>query len=172
MPLPTPNLDAVFTKVRAFVLAVAPSGTPVLRGPLNRVPQPTVDHVIITPLFHKRLRTNVHTDDPLNDLQSVEQGTQVHIQADCYGSSSGDLSQALSTLWRDEFGVSVLSPEAVPLYTDTARMVPLVTGEEQFLERFTLTLILQWNPAIVIAQEYADAAEATLIEVDTRFPPT
>jgi hypothetical protein len=65
-----------------------------------------------------------------------------------------------------------LSPEAVPLYTDTTNMVPLVTGEDQFLERYTLTAALQWNVRVTNPQQSAIVADVELINVDERFPPT
>lgn len=168
----SPSFDSVVTKVRAFLLSVVPTGIPVLRGPINRAAQPASDHIIFTPLFQKRLRTNLHVDDPDYDTTAMEQGTEVHIQFDFYGQSAADAAAAASTAWRDQYAVDILSPEAVPLYTDVARMVPLVTGEEQFLERFTLTALLQWNPVVTVPQQFAEAANVELVNVDVEYPPT
>lgn len=168
----SPSLDSVMVKVRAFLLAIVPVGTPVLRGPLNRTAQPAVDHVIFTPILRKRLRTNVHTEDPDYEVTITEAGYRLGVQFDFYGESAGDQSAAAETLWRDEYCVNILSPEAVPLYTDTANMVPLVTGEDQFLERYTLTAALQWNARVSNPQQSADVLTSELINVDVRFPPT
>jgi hypothetical protein len=167
-----PTLDAVMVKVAAFLATIGPVGYPILRGPLNLVPQPKVDHVVFTPILRKRLRTNVHTDDPDYEVTTTEQGTRLSVQFDFYGESAGDLSAAAETLWRDEYACDILSPEAVPLYTDTANMVPLVTGEDQFLERYTLTAALQWNIRVTNPQQSAIVADVELINVDVRFPPT
>jgi hypothetical protein len=168
----TPSLDEVLTKVRAFLLTIVPAGTPVIRGPVNRASQPPVDHVIFTPVLRTRLRTNVHEDDSVTQETTTEEGARVSVQFDFYGEKGGDWSAAAETMWRDDYAVNILSPEASPLYTDTANMVPLVTGEDQFLERFVLTAVLQWNIRVTVPQQSALAAEAELINVDVRFPPT
>jgi hypothetical protein len=168
----SPTFDSVMVKVRAFLLSVVAPGVPVLRGPINRAAQPVGSHVIFTPLFQKRLRTNLHVDDPDYDATTMEQGTEVRVQFDFYGNSAADACVAASTAWRDQYGVDILSPEAVPLYTDVARMVPLVTGEEQFLERFVLTAVLQWNPVATVPQQFAEAASVELVNVDVEYPPT
>lgn len=93
------------------------------------------------------------------------------VQFDFYGEQAGDWASVAETLWRDAYAVDILSPEAVPLYTDTASMVPLVTGEDQFLERFVMTAVLQWNPQVTTPQQSATVAEIELINVDERFPP-
>lgn len=167
----TPTLDEVLTKVRAFLLTIVPAGTPVIRGPVNRAAQPRVDHVIFTPILRNRLRTNLHEDDSVTQQTTTEEGLKLGVQFDFYGENSGDWSTAAETLWRDSYAVDILSPEASPLYTDTANMVPLVTGEDQFLERFVLTAALQWNARVTVDQQSAIEADIGLINVDVRFPP-
>lgn len=158
----------------AFLTSIVPTNTPILRGPVNRVSLPKVPAVIFTYLFQFRLRTNLHTDvDPFpspGDGVITEQGTQVQVQMDFYGPQSNEWALAAEMLWRDEYGCNMLSPEAVPLYTDDARMVPLVTGEEQYLERYTVTAMLQWNPVTTVSQQFADTASVTLINVDEAYP--
>jgi hypothetical protein len=165
------TLDEVLTKVRTFLLSIVPAGTPVLRGPVNRVAQPAVPHVIFTPIMRNRLRTNVHEDNSVTQQTTIEEGAKVTVQFDFYGENAGDWSSSAETLWRDEYACDILSPEAQPLYTDTANMVPLVTGEDQFLERFVLTATLQWNVRVTVTQQSANVLSYDLINVDERFPP-
>jgi|SRR5882724_1777240 len=167
----TPTLDEVMTKVRAFLIAIVPAGTPVIRGPVNRAAQPAVDHIIFTPIMRNRLRTNLHEDDSVTQETTIEEGAKVTVQFDFYGENAGDWSASAETLWRDEYACDILSPEAQPLYTDTANMVPLVTGEDQFLERFVLTATLQWNVRVTVTQQSANVLDYDLINVDVRFPP-
>lgn len=175
-----PTLAAVFTKVRAFmldpVLGVVPVGTLVIRGPINRAAQPAVDHVIITPTFRRRLRTNVETDvDPFPapdpGTMKLEEGVQLHVQADFYGGAGGDWAAAFETIWRSEYTVNYLAPECAPLYADEARMMPLVVGEEQYVERWTTVAVLQYNPVTTTPQQFAGAADVTLINVDQEYTP-
>lgn len=170
-----PTTDAWMAKVRSFVLSIVPVGTEVLRAPFNRAAMPKLACVIITPLFQKRLRTNLHIDiDPFPSLggaTTTEMGTEAHVQVDFYGLASGDWCAAAAMLWRDEYGCNMLNPEGSPLYTNDARMVPLVTGEEQYFERYSLTVVLQWNPVTTTPQDFAGTANVVLIEVDSTYPP-
>lgn len=172
----SPNLNDVFTAVRAFILTIVPAGTKVIRGPVNRAAQPAADHVVITPTYRKQLRTNIATDvdpfpDPGDGTTALEQGVQVNIQTDFYGGVSGDWAAMFSTVWRSEEGVTALAPACAPLYADEGRMVPLVTGEEQYLERWMVPAVLQYNPVTTVLQQFADAASANIINVDERYPP-
>jgi hypothetical protein len=167
-----PTFDAVMLKVQAFLVAIAaPANLQVIRGPVNRAAQPVGDHIIYTPIMRNRLRTNVHEDNPTTQQTTIEEGSKTFVQFDFYGLGAADLSAIAEMLWRDQFACDILSPEAKPLYTDTANMVPLVTGEDQFLERFTLTAVLQWNVRTTVTQQSATTLEFGLVNVDERFPP-
>lgn len=171
----TPTLDQIAVKLVAYLTSIVPTGTPVLRGPVNRATLPVNPCVVFTYLFQNRLRTNLHTDDDPyptpGGTTTTEQGTLVHVQMDFYGPQSNEWAVAAEMLWRDEYACDILRPECQPLYTNDARMVPLVTGEEQYLERYTLTAMLQWNPVTVTPQQFADALDVTIIEVDSAYPP-
>jgi hypothetical protein len=167
---PSPLFDALFVKLRAFLLTIVPSGTEVVRGLGNRVPQPPGAHVVVTPLFTRRLRTNTSTyvdDGSGGGLRNIEQGTEFHVQFDYYGAPAADWAQAVSTLFRDEYGVNALAPDCAPLYIDDARQVPCVTGEEQYLQRFVSTAVCQYNPVTAVPQQFADEAVVGLVEAET-----
>ncbi len=175
-----PTLDTVFTKVRAYLLdpvaGIVPTGTPVIRGPINRAAQPAADHVIITPTVRRRLRTNVETDvdpypSPGDGSVQIEAGMQLNVQMDFYGANGGDWAAILSTIWRSEYACDQLAPECAPLYADEGRMIPLTTGEEQYLERWTVSAVLQYNPVTTTLQQFAGTATVDLINVDERYPP-
>ena len=168
----TPLFPALFVKLRAFLLTVVPSGTEVVQGLGNRVPQPPGDHIVITGLFERRLRTNVSTydDDGYGStpgVRVVEQGTEVHVQFDYYGTNAANWAAMVSTVFRDEYAVAALAPDCSPLYIDDARQMPFITGEEQYLQRFTSTAVLAYNPAVAIPQQFADEAVVGLVEAET-----
>lgn len=169
---PSPLFDALFVKVRAWLLTLVPVGTEIVRGYVNRVPQPTADHIVITALFERRLRTNLnrYEDDGYGSTpgtREIEQGTEIHFQFDYYGASAANLAAVVSTLWRDEAAVAALAPDMAPLYIDDARNMTHVFGEEQYVPRFTSTAVAQYNPTVTVPQQFADAAEVGLVEADT-----
>jgi hypothetical protein len=94
----------------------------------------------------------------------------VHVQFDFYAAGSdanqqvvGSWAAAVSTLWRDEFGCAALAPDAAPLFIDDARGIPLISGEDQYVGRFTSTAVLQYNPVTSVPQEFADEAIVSLV---------
>jgi hypothetical protein len=171
----TPVPTDVLTAVRAFLLAILPAGTPVIQGIQNRVAMPVSGFVLMTPLYQMRLATNVDSYDdtyPSSGASfSAEQDTRIDIQLDFYGPLSGAWAAMISTLWRDEYGVTALAPNCAPLYIDDARMMPLTDDEQQYLQRWMSVAVAQYNPVVTLPQQFAGAAEATLIDVDVVYPP-
>ena len=173
----TPTIDQLCTKLRTYLLSIVPAGTIVLRGPVDRAAQPVDPHVVFTPVFRRRLRTNVETDvdpfpNPTPGSTQIEEGVQFEMQVDCYGDSlAHDWAAMVETTFRSEYAVNALAPECAPLYADEARQVPLVTGEEQYLERWMVRAVLQYNPVTTVPQQFADTVTVNIIEVDARYPP-
>lgn len=59
---PSPNEFDLFTALTSFLLAVLPSGTKVIKGQVNRVPEPHDENfVVMWELRRQRLETNVET---------------------------------------------------------------------------------------------------------------
>jgi hypothetical protein len=172
----SPTLSAVYTKLRAFVLAVVPANVEVVRGIDNRVPMPPASpgFVNMTATLQQRLRTNVDTYvDPVTTPGDVnaEQGTRLTIQLDCYGADSGNWATMLSTLLRSDYGCTQLAPDCAPLYADEPRMLPLVDAEREYEQRWLVGAVLQYNPTTSTPMEFADTLDADLVNVDEQYPP-
>jgi hypothetical protein len=171
----TPSLQVVYAAVQAFIQGIVPDGVDVFQGLQNRAaaPSPLPGFVVFQALGQTRLRTTldfplVADDSPVTT--SVEEGIDVSLQIDCYGPSSADWAAALASLWRDQYGCSALGPSCQPLYADNARMIPLIDSEEQYEERWSIDAHLQWNPDTTLAQQYANVAEVTLVNVQEAYP--
>lgn len=170
--------DDLYTVMRAFIQSLLPGPPEVFKGLGNRVPMPTADgFVVMTGVLQQRLRTNVDataavgSPPPALGTLSVNAGLRFDMQLDFYGPLSGSWSALLAAVLRDPVGCDALAPACQPLYADDLRMVPLIIGEEQYLERWTLTAVLQYNPTVTQPQQYSVAATATLINVDEAYPP-
>lgn len=180
MTLPiAPDADTVVAKLGALLIDILPPGVPPIQGPVNRAAQPTGPHVVMTVLFDGRLRTNVTTyrrpaplPAPNDGFADMEAGTELHVQLDFYGgegvspSAPNQWAIAFRTAFNDEYAVDMLAPEAAPLYIDDARMIPLITGEEQYLARWTSTARLQFNPVTTKPAQFAEQLDAILIDVE------
>lgn len=172
-----PSQDLVYQALETFLTGVLPAGVPVIRGLPNRaaMPQPVPGFVTMQALFRSRLRWNIDTWDTTNSAPTaatIEQGTEIHMQIDCYGASSADWANTISTLLRDPYGVAALTPNVVPLYADDGRMIPLTDSEQQYEERWSLDARLQFNPVTTIAQTFTNQpATIAIINVPEAYPP-
>lgn len=174
----SPTQADVFDAVLPFIRSVVGDGIDVVQGLGNRVATPIVDDinkgfVAVTPLFRHRLRTNQDTWDPTDPLvtsYASEQGMQFDLQIDCYGPLSGDWAAMITTLWRDDIGCEAFGETCQPLYADDARQMPLIDSEDQYEERWLISAALQYNPVTSPTQQFANAVEVTLINVEERFP--
>lgn len=202
------------------------SPVPVIRGQVNRVPEPNgQDFVVLWPLSRDRLALNIdtatdsimagsitsnvltvaevgngsvligstiygtgvsvgcqvlsqltgapngegtYTTSPTADVSATTlycgtiaslQETEITLQADIHGPASADNASRISTLFRDQFGVSAFQAQGfpiAPLYTTEPRQIPFDNGEQQVEERWVVDLCMQANIAITTTQQFAD----------------
>jgi hypothetical protein len=170
----SPSFSDVYTALRTLLLFVVPMGTEVVQGLGNRVPMPKQPFVAMTLTSQNRITTNILTyNDPGTGvgMKEIEYQTQLMMQLDFYGPLSGQWAAAVAALFRDEVGVTLLGSACAPLYADSAQMMPLINGEEEYEQRWMVGGYLQWNPILTTPQEFADSIDITLVNVDERFPP-
>lgn len=170
-----PTIADVFTAVGNLLVFVVPAGTEVFQGIGNRVDQPKLPHVVITEVSMLRLSTPTDEYSELGDpedVQRIQDYEQLQLQIDFYGPLAAQWAAAASTLFRHPRGVELLGPNVAPLYADDPVMIPLVTGEKQYLKRYMLQAQLQWNPLATLPQQFADTLDFEIVNTDERFPPS
>lgn len=181
----TPNADQVYADVGAFIAAQLGLvvGITVVQGFQNRVAMPTpptTGFVQMTVLNKKRLGTNhiswqnpdPTADPPIpfpTDIQ-YQQNQMWTMQLDCYGPQASEWADILTTLLRSEVACDALTT-GQPLYADDPRRLPLANGEDQYEDRWMVTLQMQVNSVVSTPQDFADTLTLTLIEVDATYPP-
>ena len=162
----------VFTALRTFILSLV--ACEVIRTQTNRVPMPKGDFIAMTQLRAVPLETNTHTYTATSE--TILRPTQFDIQIDSYGASAADRAQTIATLLRDDIACqSFLASgyDIQPLYAGDAHQMPLVTGEEQYLERWTFECSLQINPTITQTISSANTlAVSGMVDVDRAYPPS
>jgi len=168
----TPVNDAIYTRLGNFIQAVL-GAIPVVRGLDNRVPMPVEPFACMTPAGTSRVWMSASGDtyDRAGGTRKFEQHSNYRIQLDFYGPNSHDWATQVHTLATTEYGVGLLAPEVSPLLCEDIQQLPLVNGEEQFEQRWMFAIQLQFNPVIAVPQQFAEALEITVIEVDTTYPP-
>ena len=110
--------------------------------------------------------------------QTLTQGAECVVQLDFHSAdlTAGDLAQAVSTAFRDEYATDFFAGLAVPLngiaplWADDPRQAPFLNAENAYEWRWTLDARLQANQALSIPQEFADSVTVTPIGVQVKFP--
>jgi hypothetical protein len=165
----------VLVASRSFILSLVNlDGNHVIRGLQNRVAMPAGDFIEITASLSSPLSTNVQTYAPDNNASLNKRSTQLSVQIDCYGVSAMDNANMLSMMLRSDYACQSFAASGLdmqPLYANDAHQLAFVSGEEQWIERWTFDAVLQINPVVSVPQDFADSLEVGLIDVDVVYPP-
>jgi hypothetical protein len=171
----TPSLTdvQVFTALRAVLLAIVGTGVDVLRGEVNRVPEPlTADFVIMSPRARTRLAMGVETwEGTAPSAIDVETATHVAVQLDVHGPLSADVTAAivagLGSSWAaDQFAAQDPAVLA-PLYTDEAQFLPFVNGEQQTEWRYVIGSHFEARPVLSTPAQFARTLAVTSTQADS-----
>lgn len=162
--VPSIALDSVFDALGAFLTPfVAPAK--VIRAQVNRVAMPSGAFVELTEIASSDLEIPRSYYDGTNFQSDIVGPKRLMIQTDFYGESSGDWCAAVKTVWRTCYAVSQFPAGIAPLYCDDGHEVPLVTGEEQYLRRWALTMSIQYNPIVAVPQKSANTLKMNIVDV-------
>lgn len=169
--------------LRAFLLAVLPTGVEVIRAQDNRVPQPlAADFVVMTIIGRARLATNrvTYSDGGagLTQERHAMQATQVTVQLDIHGPESSNTVQIISTLFRDSYGCDKFTAsgfDVQALHCTDPRQTPFLNEQQQIESRWTIDAVMQANPVVTSPQDFAAALRLWPVgdvkEVDATFSP-
>lgn len=172
----TPQLtqEQAVSALGDLLTAILTDGVEIVQGQVNRVPMPASGNfVLMTVLRREQMSTTTHDYAPPSDpipaigSEDVERSTALHLQVDIYGPDAGDNAQIINALVRDEWGVTFLKDRHIaPLYCEDARQMPLVAGEQQYIQRWIMPVAIQANVAVTVPMEFADSLITTLDKGD------
>lgn len=158
------TIDSVIEAIGAFIQPFVGSGVQIIRSEVNRVSPPAGPFVLLTELMQIDLEYPTTTYSDANLQTNILGPKRLAVQADFYGPDSGDWCACVKQAFRSPYGVSQFPSGVAPLFTDEGHQSPLITGEEQYLRRWTLTLELQYNPLLVIDAESANQLKISILE--------
>ncbi len=172
----SPDESQILAAVRAWLLALLPAGTEVVRGQDNRVPQPKgPGFAVLTPGRLEALSTPVTRFPdgfPQGPGSRCDQlSCRLALMLDLYGPGSGDLAQTVAGLFA--LGTELApwpDPAIQPLYAEPPLQGPFLDGERQMEERWRLPLLLQITQTLTSSQDFAATLTPALIEVDSLSP--
>jgi hypothetical protein len=156
MTTPTPSIttDQIITQLATFLQQFAP-GADIVRAAINRASLPTDPCMVLNEISSEAIETPTATYDYINGNVIFEEPAMVGIQVDIYGEYSADVSKAIHTTFKTIWAVDQFAGTYItPLYSDTPKRVPLVTGEQQYLDRWMLVAYLQVDATITVGQGY------------------
>lgn len=158
--VPSVTDDDIFTAFRTFLLDITPTGFEVFQAQSNRVPEPVgPDFIIMTAKARVRLATNTDTydtTDPDPAAINVQHNSRFEMQLDIHGPSGSDVASVIATLFPDDFGRRALAETSVtPLYASDGNQMPFINGEQQYENRWVMTLSAQIKPKVSTPMQFA-----------------
>lgn len=164
------TIDNIIDTLADFIEPVA---GPCQQAQANRVPMAKGQFCILTPLRFTRLSTTrdikQDTGFPSSSAMGYTEVRQADIQVDIYGDNAGERAVALETVFTSGFGyekIKAFDERLAPLYSSPAIQAPMINAEDQWQERYTITLSLQAHITVSFPQDYFDKVEITTSQVD------
>ena len=153
--VPNIDIDAVIDALRTFVAPFVPGGQ-IVRAQVNRTPMPSNPCVILTELLQVDLSIPYAEGNIVVETDTLHGPTRIDVQIDFYGALAGSYCKAVKQAIRSSWAYDKFPQNIRPLYTDNGVQSPLITGEQQYESRWTLTVSLQYNPTVAVPQQSAN----------------
>jgi hypothetical protein len=138
--------------------------TQIIRAHQNRVPPPHDPFVLMNDVGTYDIEVPSSFIDTGGVNQDIIGPKRIDYQLDFYGTDSGDQCNAVKTAFRTTYASSQFPDNIQPLYCSDSIMAPLVMGEQQYDERWTITVSLQYNPIVTVPVQTADALSMNIVE--------
>ncbi len=139
----------------------------IIRAPVNLAAMPKADFVAITPKSFQSLSTPINKNAAFN--QYITRPAQLVIQLDFYGATAMDNANIVNTSLRDNFAADYFTTTEIDLqtlYCDDAIQLPVISGEAQYIERWSMTCNLQMNPIITTILQTANSLNINVIDAE------
>ena len=92
---------------------------------------------------------------------------RVPVQIDFYGDLSFDRANDIINISRTEFLCDFLKPYGIqPIACDDAQNLTGVSGEQEYVERWTIRLEIDYDDAVSDSQDWFNTAELNLFETE------
>lgn len=167
------SVDLAVTSTASFLRGIMPwlPASKVVRGQSNGSPAPLPPSIVITELLQAQLTTTRTKLNAANNTMRYIQPRRLDLQLDCYGLRASEMANAAVTMLRS-IAIEGAFPDGVePLYCSDPIQAPLITGEKQYEARWSVTLSVQYNEPVTVAQEsFNVVGETQTIPADITTP--
>lgn len=143
----------------------------IVRGQVNNVPAPLPPSIVITEVLMPQFTTTRTSINSAGDHISYLMPKRLDLQIDCYGNRAGEMANIAATMLRSLAATEFFPDGIEPLYCSDAFQSPLITGEKQYENRFTLTFSVQYNEAVTLPTEtFNTVGETSVAPADITIP--
>jgi hypothetical protein len=162
--VPSILIDAVIDALADFIQPFVGDGTEIMRAQTNRTPMPLNAFVELKEISEQDLETPIFENNGDVLQATLTTPTKFDVQIDFYGPSAGDWCKSVKAVYRSIYAVSQFPDGMVPLYCSDGIRGQLITGEEQYENRWILTASLQYNPVVSVPQQSAVSLKTNIFE--------
>ena len=159
------TVDNVIVALGAFLAPFVP-GASIHRGQANRAAMAPSPCVYLTELTQVDLSVPDTTYAPSTDSAAIKGPSRIDVQIDFYGVQAGEFCKTFKTAFRSHWAYTHFPAAIKPLYTSDGMQSPLITGEQQYESRWTLTASMQYNPIVTVPQDFADTLALSVAPSD------
>lgn len=149
----------IFSALGNLLAGIVSTDCEIVHGLDNGVATPLGDFVVFTPFFMQRLSTNEtkYADPtPTTGTKGSIQHLQYTFQIDCYGHNAADNAAKITTLWRDDYSCQLLGTICQPLTHTTPKLMPWISSERNYVQRFEFEVTLQYNQKTTTPMQFFD----------------
>lgn len=159
---------SIFTSLGGMLTTLFPS-VEITRGLQNRVGMPKGAFINMTPVRQGRLATNETTYNGTSQ-KTLTNFKQFDVQVDFYGPDAADQANTFETVFRDDWACTALGPLTTPLYCGPLVQGALTNEEKQYEARWTVTASVEFNPDVVLPQDFMTTAVVVPVNVEATYP--
>ena len=141
--VPSNTIDDVIDAVSAYLNIFQTVET--VRGNVSRVPMPNDPFIQLTEVLTMALNKPIETyynDQTVN----ISEHTRIDIQVDFFGWEISDLAKMVHGAFRTVWSVQQFPAWLSPLYCSYPQKVVIQNAEDQFEQRWIMTMSFQYNP--------------------------
>lgn len=139
-------------------------------GYSNKVELPqSNDYIVFTVLNPVRTGTPIIRNESTATEGKVTsyQDFRLTIQIDFYGNFAFDRANDIINISRTDFLCSFFAPYNIqPIACDDARNLTGVSGEDEYVERWMVSLEIDYRDAVSVSQEVFNTAELNIFETE------
>lgn len=151
----------IYIDVRNYLISLLEAEPKqVIQGYQNNSPLP-LDAIVMAITSESEIDTPATYTDEENGKLIVQQSREVVVQVDFFGKKAQERCQKVSIIWKNYYTTEALKC-CQPLYAREPRRLPILNEQAMYEDRWTIELVLQYNPEVAHEQIYLGMPEISI----------